>query len=91
VGPDGHRCGERSFVEFHHVRPYAAGGPCTVDNIELRCRAHNVYESETFFGPAREYGGVGASDVAVEEGAAVSEQTRFRSGTKSPEIPANAT
>ena len=91
VGPDGHRCGERSFVEFHHVRPYAAGGPCTVDNIELRCRAHNVYEAETFFGPAREYGGVAAREAVVEDGRPVSEQTRFRSGTKSAEIPANAT
>jgi hypothetical protein len=91
VGPDGHRCGERAFLEFHHVRPYAVGGPCTVDNIELRCRAHNVYESDTFYGPARQYGGVTASEVAVEDGAPVSEETRFRSGTKIAEIPANAT
>ena len=60
VGPDGHRCGERSFVEFHHVRPHATGGPPTVENIELRCRAHNNYEAEVFFGPARAYGGVAA-------------------------------
>lgn len=91
VGPDGHRCGERSFVEFHHVRPYAAGGPCTVDNIELRCRAHNVYESDAFFGPAREYGGVAGSAAAGGAGTAVSEPTRFRSGTKTAEIPASAT
>jgi len=91
VGPDGHRCGERAFVEFHHVRPYAAGGPCTVDNIELRCRAHNVYESDAFFKPAREYGGVAASEAAGEAGTAVSEPTRFRSGTKIVEIPATAT
>ena len=25
-------------------------GPATVDNISLRCRAHNVYESELVFG-----------------------------------------
>src|SRR4029453_15391958 len=91
VGPDGHRCGERAFVEFHHVRPYAAGGRCTVDNIELRCRAHNVYEGEPFFGPARECGGGGASEGPVDDGRPVSEQTRFRSGTKTAEIPANAT
>ena len=40
----GRRCGERAFVEFHHVRPYAEGGPATSDNIELRCRRHNGYE-----------------------------------------------
>jgi hypothetical protein len=49
VGADGHRCGERAFVEFHHVRPYAAGGQATVDGIELRCREHNAYEARVFF------------------------------------------
>jgi hypothetical protein len=42
------RCTERGFLEFHHVRPYAAGGEATVTNIELRCRAHNQYEAELF-------------------------------------------
>ena len=49
VGRDG-RCSERGFLEYHHVRPYAAGGPATVANIELRCRAHNAYEAALFFG-----------------------------------------
>jgi hypothetical protein len=44
VGRDGHRCHERACLEFHHVRPFAEGGLPTVDNIELRCRAHNNYE-----------------------------------------------
>jgi hypothetical protein len=44
------RCAERGFLEFHHVVPFAAGGAATVENIELRCRAHNAYESELFFG-----------------------------------------
>jgi hypothetical protein len=48
-GPGG-RCGETAFVEFHHVRPFAAGGGATIDNIELRCRAHNQYEADLFFG-----------------------------------------
>ena len=26
------------------------GGPALVENIALRCRAHNVYEAELFFG-----------------------------------------
>ena len=46
----GRRCGERSFLEFHHVVPFAVGGGGTVRNIELRCRAHNVYEAVMFFG-----------------------------------------
>jgi hypothetical protein len=48
-GPGG-PCGETAFVEFHHVRPFAAGGDATIDNIELRCRAHNQYEADLFFG-----------------------------------------
>jgi hypothetical protein len=45
VGDAGRRCGERAFLEFHHVKPYAEGGPATPGNIELRCRRHNSYES----------------------------------------------
>jgi len=50
VGAAGRRCGESGFVEFHHARPYAVGGRATVENIELRCRAHNGYEAEVFYG-----------------------------------------
>jgi hypothetical protein len=57
VGGPGRTCGERAFVEFHHVVPFGAGGRPTVDNIQLRCRAHNGYEAEMFYGPARRYGG----------------------------------
>ncbi len=49
VAEGGRRCGERAFVEFHHVRPYAAGGEATVDGIELRCCEHNGYEARLFF------------------------------------------
>jgi hypothetical protein len=51
----GRRCGERAFVEFHHVVPFAIGGRSTLENIQLRCRAHNDYEAQRFFGPAREH------------------------------------
>ena len=49
VGTNG-RCTERGFLEFHHVRPYADGGASVVENLELRCRAHNVYEAEKYLG-----------------------------------------
>lgn len=49
VGSDG-RCEARTFLEFHHLTPFAAGGSCRASNIELRCRAHNVHEAELFFG-----------------------------------------
>jgi hypothetical protein len=45
AGRDG-RCGETGFLEFHHVVPFAAGGSSAIDNLELRCRAHNGYEAE---------------------------------------------
>jgi len=49
VGTHG-RCLERGFLEFHHLEPHAVGGPAVVENIALRCRAHNVYEAEAYFG-----------------------------------------
>jgi 5-methylcytosine-specific restriction endonuclease McrA len=52
VGANGRRCTARGFIEFHHTAPYAAGGAATVDSIELRCRAHNLYEGALDFGPA---------------------------------------
>lgn len=42
----GRRCGEKGFIELHHVIPFAHGGPATVDNIALMCRAHNQGEAE---------------------------------------------
>jgi hypothetical protein len=52
VASDGRRCSGRRFLEFHHVHPYGAGGEATVGNIELRCRTHNAYEAELFYGGA---------------------------------------
>jgi len=49
VGSQG-RCEERAFLEFHHCQPYAAGGLTVIENLELRCRAHNLYEAERYFG-----------------------------------------
>jgi 5-methylcytosine-specific restriction endonuclease McrA len=53
VTPDGRRCSEKTFLEFHHVQAHALGGPPTIDNIALRCRRHNQYEAELIFGPRR--------------------------------------
>lgn len=49
VGTRG-RCTERNLLEFHHVVPFAEGGAATAENIQLRCRAHNQYESAQWFG-----------------------------------------
>jgi hypothetical protein len=50
IGATG-RCSERGFLEMHHVIPFADGGKTDVPNIQLRCRAHNAYEAEGWFGP----------------------------------------
>ena len=44
------RCTERGFLELHDVKPYADGGATSIENLELRCRAHNMYEAELYFG-----------------------------------------
>ena len=59
VAKGGRRCCERGFLEFHHIDPYAAGGEATVGNIALRCRPHNGYEADLYFGPREPVGGVG--------------------------------
>ena len=49
VGAQG-RCTERGFLEFHHVIPFARGGPASAANLQLRCAAHNAYEAAIDFG-----------------------------------------
>ena len=50
VGPEG-RCTETAALQYHHRIPFADRGPTNVDNLELRCPAHNAYEAERWFGP----------------------------------------
>jgi hypothetical protein len=61
IGPCG-RCTETSRLEFHHIVPFARGGPTTVENLAIRCRAHNSYESEEAFGPWRPGRGEGSME-----------------------------
>ena len=44
------RCSETGFLEYHHVVPFAEGGEPSASNVELRCRAHNQYEADLWFG-----------------------------------------
>jgi len=50
VGERGGRCHARRFLEFDHIVPVARGGDATVENLRLRCRAHNQLEAERVFG-----------------------------------------
>lgn len=49
VGARG-RCTETGRLEFHHIIPFARGGPTSVENLALRCRSHNGFECEQAFG-----------------------------------------
>lgn len=96
VGTGGRRCSERSFLEFHHVKPFALGGEATVENVQLRCRSHNAYEARLYFAPDGGSGNggadlapvpvAGASDAARPSRAADGPaEATARSGTSWPE------
>ncbi len=46
----GHRCTARTRLEFDHIEPVARGGTSSVENLRLRCHAHNQFEAERAFG-----------------------------------------
>jgi 5-methylcytosine-specific restriction endonuclease McrA len=50
VSSTGHRCGARDFLEFHHREPWARARRHAVENLELRCRAHNQWAAVQDFG-----------------------------------------
>src|SRR6185295_1024812 len=52
VSPDGRRCSARRWLELDHVDPWAEGGEDTVENLRLRCRAHNQRYARQYFGRA---------------------------------------
>ncbi len=39
--PDGSRCGEKRFLEIHHIKPVSAGGKNEVQNLKLLCSGHH--------------------------------------------------
>jgi hypothetical protein len=49
IAKTGHRCNERSSVQYHHVD---RDGPATPENMQLRCAAHNRYEAGVY-GPTK--------------------------------------
>jgi 5-methylcytosine-specific restriction endonuclease McrA len=65
VAATGRRCSETTYLELHHVHAYAKGGPSTLQNISLRCRRHNQYESDLVFCPARRHDGRAANEVTL--------------------------
>jgi 5-methylcytosine-specific restriction endonuclease McrA len=49
----GRRCEERAGLEIHHEHAFALGGPTTLDNLRLLCRAHNALLAERDLGRAQ--------------------------------------
>lgn len=43
VSKNGERCGQKRFLDIHHVTPVAAGGGNDLDNLQLLCRSHHRY------------------------------------------------
>ena len=50
VARSGRRCESRDFLEFHHEQPWARSKRHSVENIELRCRAHNHHAAVKDYG-----------------------------------------
>jgi len=50
VDGQGRCCQATRCVEYHHDKPYGKGGEHEVDNIALRCQAHNQYQADLDFG-----------------------------------------
>ena len=82
VGRTG-RCTETAWLEFHHVQPHADGGKTSVDNIQLRCRAHNQYEAKLWF-EAGEVGESGSDYETTSETLLVPGQVRSAAALVSP-------
>jgi hypothetical protein len=50
VGESGRRCEATKGLQFDHVLEVARGGEASVEDIRLRCWAHNQYTAERTFG-----------------------------------------
>jgi hypothetical protein len=60
----GERCPARRALEIHHIRVPEHGGRAILDNLELRCRLHNLLEAERTFGHEFMRGKIAASAAA---------------------------
>ena len=52
VSASGHRCEERTRLEYEHEKPFACGGETSVENLRLLCRVHNQHAAERAYGSA---------------------------------------
>jgi 5-methylcytosine-specific restriction endonuclease McrA len=52
VDDHGRRCSEKRFLTLEHRKPFACGGPATVENLCLLCAPHNAHAARQVFGEA---------------------------------------
>src|SRR5450432_846238 len=78
----GRRCGTRRFLEVDHITPWAVGGETAVENLRLRCRAHNLHSARSYFGA-----GLVRARVAPRPKAPTSGTLAARSGQDPPNRP----
>ena len=69
---DGGVCGAKVRLEVDHVVPRGKGGPSTVENCRILCRAHNIEAARQVYGDAHmdlftRCGGRSGGSVAGEE------------------------
>jgi 5-methylcytosine-specific restriction endonuclease McrA len=86
VSGTGHRCTARRSLEFDHVIPVARGGEATVENLRLRCRAHNQHEAERTYGVEFMNGKRQAARAAAEERAEAEAKARAVAKEKAEEV-----
>ena len=80
VSDTGHRCQARKPLEFDHVLEVARGGEASIENLQLRCRAHNQHTAERTFGA----GFMRRKRVAAAEVRAAAEKARARARASRP-------
>jgi 5-methylcytosine-specific restriction endonuclease McrA len=53
VDHEGNCCKQTHFLQLDHRLPYALGGVPTLENLRLRCAAHNLLHAEQIYGSYR--------------------------------------
>ena len=83
VDADGNRCQERWGLEYHHEEvPFALGGPPTVQNLTLHCKAHNALKAERDYGVEFVAAKKAAAKQAATKRAATKKAATKRAATK---------
>ena len=84
VDSAGRRCQERRFLTLEHRHPFSLGGPATVANLCLLCKAHNAHAARRVFGEAFIANRLAAREARIERGDDVARSQPPEEVRKSP-------